>query len=235
MGPPRITMSESRDFGRNIPKVLQKKGPGGKPHEIVYRGLNMFPDRIETTLRFNKTSFLLNAGVVFGNNRFEPTNAYDIDPIVASTAMPGFTEAGGLYRFYRVPRFKVEVHVANKETFPTVVWVCPGNFDPTANTANFQYYLSSRNSKKAYLGGNQGNNRCTLTLPWTEVSAFGGASTSGMQIDNYCGRTDGSVLPGNNMWVAFGNYGDAVGVTGVDYSIDIEVTIEFFELTTPAT
>jgi len=184
-------------------------------------------------LRYNKTSYLSNVGVVYSNARWEPTFAYDIDPTVGSTAMPGFTELGALYTKYRVDSFVVKCSVVNKETFPVCVYVCPVNFDPGANTANYQNYLSNRDSKKKYLGVSTGNAQHVFHQR-VSVASFAGSATATHIADYYSGGTSGTPAPANNLFYMLGSIADAVGVSGVDYTLDIDVTIEFFELASPS-
>ncbi len=199
--------------------------------ELSWHGRSLGPPRYSTTLRFNKASFHLNAVAQYSNIRFEPTYAYDIDPTVGSTAMPGFTEYMGLYRHYRVRSVVARLSVANKELFPSLIWMTAVNFDPGADTANYQNYLSSRETVKKYVGPASGMNQCTLVRRWT-TDAFAGSSTRLRIQDDYSGS--GTTAPVNNWWIAIGAYGDAIQVSGFSYSIDLDITIEFFEFSAPS-
>lgn len=63
---------------------------------------------------------LNNAGGVRASNRYN-TDAYDIDPSLGSTAMPGFTEWATLYQRFRPLKVRYEFEVANNEIFNIVV------------------------------------------------------------------------------------------------------------------
>lgn len=202
---------------------------------IIYKHPRQFmPPRLKTCFRFNKSDVQLNVATFYGNCRFTPTYAYDVDPVVGSTAIPGFTELGGIYRYYRVDAFKTTVSFANKDNVACVVYISPVNYDPGINTGTYQSYLSSRSTRKQFVGGLQGNNIGKLTMT-TRLSDYAGTSTNIRMGDFYSARCDGSTIPSNNMWVMFGTRADANQISGVSYSIDIDIDIEFFELISPAT
>jgi len=199
---------------------------------MVVRSLNFMPDRLRTTLRFSEVDVINNAGFINANIRHRPTCAYDINPALGSTAMPGFTELGGMYRFYRVNKWVSTARWSNNETFPVQAYIAAVNFDPTVNTAAFGQYLSSRTSKKAFLGPLTGYSVATLQLP-VSVASFGGSQTSTKQIDSYCGTTAGTI-PTNLIWLIIGVLGGPVLVNGVSVVIDHDIDVDFFELANPA-
>ncbi len=189
------------------------------------------PSRFCSTFRWNKTSFHLNAAAQYSNIRFEPTYAYDIDPVLGSTAMPGFAEMMTLYGRYRVKAVTAHLSFANKELFPSVIWMTAVNSDPGVDTANYQNYLSNRETRKKYVGNSTGMNQGSLRRRWT-TDSFAGSSTRLRIQDDYTGG--GTTAPVNNWWIAIGAYGDAIQVSGFSYSIDLDITIEFFELQSPS-
>lgn len=63
---------------------------------------------------------LNNVGGVRASNRYD-SDAYDVDPALGSTAMPGFAEWATLYQRFRPLRMKYEYEIANNETFNIVV------------------------------------------------------------------------------------------------------------------
>jgi len=190
------------------------------------------PPRYGTMLRFNAFYTLLNAGVNFASGRFEPTYAYDIDPTLGSTAMPGFTELATLYRKYRVKKFSAKASFYNRESFPLTVYICPVNSDPGANSTSFQSYLSNKDSVKRDIGPLTGAGGIELRKD-VAVASFAGIPNTRAD-DNTCGG--GTVAPVNNIWLQVGlvAVGANVGVSGVMVTLDIDVDIEFYELATPA-
>ncbi len=194
---------------------------------------NFAPDRFRTTLKFNAFGVKLNSGQAYMNIRYMPTNCYDIDPTLGSTAMPGFSELAGLYRRYRAIRFRAEVSFANAEAHTGVVWICPVNADPGANTTNYQYYLSNKRGKSVAIGPWGGNGVARLKTGWVGVAEFGG-SKNPENDDRYSGDTNGSNAPQNIIWLAIGFLSDAAMTVGIQINLNLEVELEFFELTSPA-
>jgi len=199
----------------------------------IPRSLGWAAERYRCNLRFHAYSTLLHAGgFAFTNVRFTPTFAYDVDPTVGSTAMPGFTELSAMYRYYRVNAAKIKAKFSNLEAFPVEVYLCPVNVDPTANytLAQAQVYLSQRLSKSTVLGPLTGNGIGTLTDSQT-TAAFGGASNLEVT-DNYSALTSG-VSPLNNWFWTVGLVGHANAVSGCDFRVEIDIDLEFYEVTSP--
>jgi len=90
-------------------------------------------------------------GQVF-NRRFRPTNAFDVDPLLGGTSMPGFAEFAALYTSYRVTWSRIKVRfTAGTGSLPTLVTVLPVNFDlgstptvPTVTALPDQSYAVSK-------------------------------------------------------------------------------------------
>jgi len=223
----------SNQRGRTKKRVKRvRRSPGTSITPLVInRTRNFVPDRMRTTLRFQKTSVLINGVSPFSSQVLIPTFAYDIDPLVGSTAMPGFTELGTLYRKYRVRSSTIRVSFNNEEAFGNLVYVCPTNTSFGANYANYQYFLSNIRSKKNMTGAISGASRANLQASFT-VAEFGGVSDVLID-DAYAGFTAGG-SPTNNIYWNIGNLGTIGAVSGVFFSVDLQVVIDFYEVTTPA-
>jgi len=198
---------------------------------MIPRELGWAPSRLRATLRFNTFTVVNNATHQWANVRYNPAFAYDVDPLIGSTAAPGFTEWAAIYRFYRVIGSKINVAFSNLETFPVEAIICPLNYDPTANVSPGVFIYASLLSKKTALGPLTGNGVATLTHSMT-TEHIGGTKWLGVN-DDYCAPTTGGAP--NKSWFWFvGTFGTSNGVNGVACSIDVDMTIEFFEVTSPA-
>jgi len=186
------------------------------------------PSRLRTTLRFSKQLNMLST-TGWANIRFQPTYAYDVDPVGASTAMPGFTELAVLYRLYRVVSSRIRVIFSNLDSLAGEVVICPVNFDPGANTGSYQNYLSSRSARTTAIGTANGNGAAVLNHSFT-VAKFAGAPVIGA-VDYYVGS--GSTAPGNNVWWLVGAFMSNTMVSGVFVAVNIDITLDFFELNSP--
>lgn len=108
-----------RGRNTNNSRNNQMLGIAGNVVAIPQRGplTVAVPDAIECHLRFELNFQVANVGFLVSSNRYR-SNAYDVDPILASTAMPGFAEWATMYEQFRVVGFRTEVTVCNNETFP---------------------------------------------------------------------------------------------------------------------
>lgn len=202
------------------------------PRILVNPSTSFVSPRFRTKLRWNGSGIQLFAGQSRTNSRICPTNAYDIDTAVGSTSMPGFAELAALYRYYRVLSFRMTVQFVNKEAFPVEVYICPLNYDPGANIATQQALLSSTWCRKKVLGGSTGNSSCRLSQT-VRISDFAGFGAT-MADSFYVGRTDGSSAPPNEVYEATGVQTDGSNMlNGVFSTTDLEIVIDFFEITTP--
>lgn len=191
------------------------------------------PARIATTLRFSKFVTLSAAAATAANVRFVPTFAYDIDPTVGSTAMAGFTEYAGMYRFYRVQASKIHCAFANVQAFNVIAYVIPSNVDPGANfnSTTAQQQLANTYCRQCILGPLTGANHQNI-ISRMSTAKYGGAWDEDV-IDNYCGLTSGTT-PTNNWYWTVGIVGTANVSTGCDVLVTLDVSIEFLELTNPS-
>jgi hypothetical protein len=163
-------------------------------------------------------------------HKISPTAAFDVDPVVGSTSAPGFSEMAGIYRQYRVLASGIKVNFSNLDLLAGVGVVVPVNFDPAANTTNFQNYLSNRSARTVPLGLSTGDGAGAVRHNFS-LRDFAGVLTN--SIDTYASAVN--AIPTNNVWWLVGAYLSAVQTNGVFVSVLIDFDIEFFELSSPPT
>lgn len=190
------------------------------------------PPRCNIWTRFAKQIDISNAAVPYANIRFQPTFAYDVDPVVGSTAMPFFSEMAGLYRFYRCIESRITVNLANADSAPVTCVVCPVNFDPGVNTASFQNYFSNPLSHHDILASTSGNSKGRLTAS-ARTDSFAGAKWTGA-IDGYCGPAAGTTAPNNNWYWFVGGHNLNNFTNGFFADVIIDIHLCFFEETSPS-
>lgn len=223
---------------QNNKKSRRSKGKNAKFNgtagyvSVIPRAIGWAFPRLRCNLRYQDWTDLNNVGFTYASKRYTPTYAYDVDPTLASTAMPGFSEYAGLYRFYRVRMSNISVCFCNKQDTCLSVYICPVNSDPGANATNVQDYLSNRLSKVCMVSAKGGMDRVTLTDMQT-TSEFGGARDA-QTVDYYCGPTDGSAAPANNWFWQVGTISATPLVNGLQCNVVIDIEVEFFELKTPS-
>lgn len=210
-----------------MPKMMKWNGSGGK----------FAPPIFITKLRFEKHVGFSQNTIASTSVRYKPTFAYDIDPNVGSTAMPGFTEYTALYGGYRVLGYSVDVAFANQEAFDVTAYALTVAADPGANVsvAVAQSYLSNLNAKKCELGRATVTNRGRIRFR-ESVARYAGQTWPGI-FDPYSGA--GSGAPSDILYVQVGAVptnatSTFTTTTGVAITITIDVTIAFFTVTTPS-
>lgn len=80
----------------------------------------VMPAEYDTSFKYIVDVVVGTAAATLSSVRYT-TNAYDVDPTLASTAMPGFTELAALYARFRTLRMAYKFNVCNAEAFPVHV------------------------------------------------------------------------------------------------------------------
>jgi hypothetical protein len=158
---------------------------------------------------------------------------YDVDPTLGSTSVPYFNELAGIYRFYRLVRSNIKVSYSNNEAFGVNVYVLPMNFDPTANSTNYEEFVSNPLCKQRMIGPLTGNGVTLLTHNATTAQFAG--SMNPHVADYYSGPTSGASAPVNSWYWTYGfTTGGSVIVNGITTNVQVFMDAEFYELGTPA-
>jgi hypothetical protein len=76
----------------------------------------VMPSEFTTTLKYIVQDVVTNVAGTKASIRFR-SEAYDVDPAIASTAMPGFVEFAGFYARYRTLALGYKFSVSNQEAF----------------------------------------------------------------------------------------------------------------------
>jgi hypothetical protein len=76
----------------------------------------VMPPEYDTNLYYTVQDTVTNAAAFLASIRFS-TEAFDVDPTLGSTAMPGFTEMAGFYARFRTLGMGYKFSCANQEAF----------------------------------------------------------------------------------------------------------------------
>jgi hypothetical protein len=125
-----------KNFKAKTPrKSSQTDGNRSTPNQItrIPRTVDLlFPDRLQLRLEYNgvgaQTVSIAASHTAF---RYRPSAAYDVDPVLGSTTMPGFTELAGIYNSYRVTKSKFRFEIVSNDARTGSVVLIPLNTDPT--------------------------------------------------------------------------------------------------------
>jgi hypothetical protein len=184
------------------------------------------PDRYICKLRYWKSVQISLNVTNTPSVRFSPSNAFDIDPVLASTAMSGYVELAAIYGSYRVTGSDILVEGINSSpTHPVRLIVGAANVDP-GGTPSAAYVLSlaeqpySKSTIVSLAGGPTARVRNHLT---TE-RIYGNPMV--MYDDNFSAPTTAS--PSNNWWWVIGLYAQSLFTQVFTLNVTIEVEIEFY-------
>jgi len=202
--------------GRHNVKI--PRGNGFLTPPSVYVGLRWFGE-----YPINLSTFL------FQNYRFRPSGAYDLDPLVGGTTVPGFTNLSAFYSTYRVTCSKIRVEVVNPSTTTSVITiVCPKNSDPGGSETLANIVASEGNPyAKSKVTSLAGGPRTVITNFMTTEKIFGDAEV--WTDHNFASLIN--TVPSNNWFWDVGFYTPAVIGVALNVWIHIEIGIEFFDRT----
>jgi hypothetical protein len=192
------------------------------------------PPKVSVNLKFTKSVQILAAGGITANIIFTPTNAFDIDPLFASTAMPGFAEWAALYRYYRVLSSSIQADFMNSDPIPGTVAIVPVNFSPGANhtaTTTIQL-LGQPDARCKPLGAITGNGITTLRHR-ASTAKFAGARFTG-STDEYSAPVALTSGPVNNWHWDLIWYPANLMTAGVLCHLTLKVQVVFYELNAPS-
>jgi len=207
-------------------------GEGNQQTTVIPQSIGWASRRLRVTLCYLANAIIVNNTLTYANRRYEPTFAYDVDPTLGSTSMPGFAEYTAIYRLYRVRSSRIKVTFANLEAAPVVVCLCPVNTDPGANTSNYANYFSSTLARTKTLGPLTGNSAGNLSHA-ISTNVIAGVRDL-QQLDNYVGNSAGTAPTNNWYWFVGAESFTSFTTAGVAAQIKVFVEIEFFELLNPS-
>lgn len=217
---------------RNRQRRATRKGnETTKDLVVMPRQFGFAPPRLHTSLRYTSIGTINNVGTTAASNRYRPTNAFDVDPLLASTAMPGFAEYALLYTRYRVTSSKIMVDFMNLESFPLIVAILPVQTDPGSN------HLASVTTR--FLGQPVCHSKPVGAITGLSVAQLGhqtstakiaGVSDLNTADDYSSGVGAGPLL--NWYWDVM-ILSNSVLASGVFVHVTVDVQIEFFSLAQP--
>jgi hypothetical protein len=161
--------------------------------------------------------------------RFRPTAAFDIDPLLGGTAMPGFIEWTGFYSSYRVTWSRMTLRVTPTATStPLLICLLPMNIDlggtPSAATI---VSLPDQPYAKSKLLGIAGSPTITLSSEMSTEKIYG--SKMVYVDDNFASLV--TTVPNNNWFWSISSLTSVAAVATqtffIEYSLD--VGCEFYD------
>lgn len=184
----------------------------------------IMPQEWVTTLRYTAIqSFTWNA--VYFNHIYFSTAAYDVDPALGNTAMPGLAEMAAFYARMRPLRISYKFDVCNNEAFP--VFTASGFTsevlaNPDVDVAGNPLW------KKGVLAAKGGQDRLRMRDSATIVRIAG--TKQALYDDLYTSSTITNTLqPSGTNYAYLVCESDALGTgEGVTVSVQISLTMQFY-------
>lgn len=198
-------------------------------HKVSDQKSRIIAPETDVTLTYVECANLTLNGGGGVARRWTPNGAYDVDPVLGSTATPGFDEYAVFYDYYRVTSYRYEIDVANKEAFPLVVIVLNTNTDPGTTITNWVQYSAQEYCSSKILSATTGG---------SDSKTFRGAYTVAQVLGSIVPETDDlysaltSAVPADLIWLGLGI--DVPGNTvlftdlGIDFNIKIYMNIRFY-------
>lgn len=149
---------------------------GNETKLILFKDIT--PPSLVTKLKYIVNRQLSNVGFNTASIQLNANGVYDVDPSLASTAVPGFNEFATLYNKYRVKKVRSTCTFVNREAVPVLVNL---GFDRDFYTANTKLITSyeSNDQKTALLPANQTGTPVTLSLTRTDAHMIGDLEAEG--------------------------------------------------------
>jgi len=189
--------------------------------------VTILPSNIQTKCKFVQLNVINNAGAAKASNTFYVNGLYDVDPLLASTAIPGFSEMMDLYQNYRVIGGEVKARVTNNEAFPVGV-AC--GFVPNPGVGSNQFAVQDFGNKwtdMRVLSAKGGQDRCTFIEKFNCENLFGSSAYSG-DVGNFLGTK--TTNPGTVLQWCVGLTASPVFVSGATLFLEIEFLVEWSNL-----
>jgi len=210
---------------------MRKKGKGrgeGKRNLMIQHsrvdGGFLVPSETTVSLKYVLSQSLSAIGAQYATKRWTPNSAYDIDPILGSSAMAGYAEWAAFYSYYRVVAYKYSIAVTNAEAFPVAVYMLNTNVDPGVAGTNGQVQASNPLSQQALLGPLTGGANRKVFNRRLRVSQVVGTMAP-ETADSF--RAVTTAAPADLIWLAVvADTMDSTHVFSAHLGVFIQVTIE---------
>lgn len=207
----------------------RKREPMFSKHTFLVSPNNIVPEEVMVRLKWPSSFVLTSVGAQNVSKRWCPNAAYDLDPILASTAMPGFAEWAAFYSFYRVVAYSYVLEVVNAQPFPLTAYVINSNNDPGTGGTNFEAYSTANFGVRAVLppvGTAGAKHVFKKRIRIAKIIGSEAAETD----DNYRGLVTG--IPADLIWLAIGlrtnSATNLLTAAGVYCQLALQCEIKFY-------
>jgi hypothetical protein len=164
-------------------------------------------------------------------NWYYRSSAYDVNPLIGTTAMPGFIELSALYNQYRVHGMTVQLNASNMHTSPIILSVWP-SFETYSHNAltnlNIIEYGGAKGGFRKVISPSGGFDKINLRRYFSLTDLVGNVSWLGDS--NYTATVTSNPT---TMWnINFGiaaTVGTLTTLGGIQGVFSVELLVEFFD------
>lgn len=186
------------------------------------------PAKVGVLFKYQTSGLLNNAGGFISSVGFNANGLYDVDPRVASTSVPGFTEWMGLYNRYRVLATKYKISLCSRDGITLPFLGCIAWHSVGIGVNGYTENLFSNSLNKRFLvpinpglAGSVYTDRKMAHDVLGDVNCYTDQNTSGTNASN--------PLTGWYCTIAFSSISGGAMVNGCFVDIEFEFETELFE------
>jgi len=226
-------MSNQRRRSAKPLRVVRQKSQSRNPPQRRLVGMTMYrsvrpvmPQEFDTRLKYLVQDVVTNIGGVAASVKFR-TEAYDVDPALASTAMPGFAEFAAFYARYRTLAMRYKFSAANQEAFSLTVIHGFSNSSIASGSLSIGFAGNPLMSS-SILGPATGMNTKVFSRKASVVAIAG--TQQPLVDDLYTGSTTSATLAtAGTVYCNFGILSSAaLTALGCLVTVEVELTIRFY-------
>jgi len=222
-------MKRRRSFSAKTSPYKKKRRntPYGRPEwkkksYAMYKSpRHVMPQEYVTNLTYTTTGVLNSVGALLSSVKYR-TEAFDVDPALGSTAMPGFTELASIYARYRTLAISYKIHYSNNEVFP--LQILAGFSNSSISTGTLTSNFAGNPTFQSRIAGPIGGT-CTGTVKgYTTIVAFSGTKQP-LYDDVFTGSTTSATL--GTAGTVYANFGiiSTLPVLSAGCAIDVRITL----------
>lgn len=227
-------MKRKRTVGASTPNKYPRLGYKGTPYKApeykspsyaMYKSpRHVFPQEYVTQLTYSVIQQVGTAGLLNSSLNYT-SDAYDVDPAFASTAMPGFAEAAAIWARFRTLAMSYQVEFVNLEAFSVGVYA--GFATQSAGTSG-AVVEGNPNYKSRFLGPAGGQPRAMLKGSKSILAITG--TKQALYDDLFTGSTGSSTLSSaGKCFVDIGiNTSGPLFVNGASVKVNICLKVQFY-------
>ncbi len=220
------TRKEKTGRGRGFSAMSSQKARLFEGHNHSVQG-RIIASESDVTLGFTEIGNFGGAGTGGIARRFTPNGAWDVDPVLGSTATPGFDEYAVFYDYYRVVGYRYEIEIVNRDTIPIIAYVLNTNTDPSTAITNWtQYSMQQYCTSKVMAPNASGQSKVRFRSAYKISQVLG--SLIPETDDLYAALV--STTPADLIWCSVGIQptGSGALANSCDFSIKIFMDIRFY-------